>query len=134
MCSPNTYACKVFSIQIFQNLHQTPPRVCTLVLFIPPANIGCIPSKISAGFAGFTAEQWMHWTTIYSVIVLRDYLPQEHYTHWCMYSKACSLMCRPYVHVRDIDKADNSLRAFVEEYKHSMEMEQSPQIYICMVT
>ena len=28
----------------------------------PPSNIGQIPSKISAGFAGFTAEQWMHWT------------------------------------------------------------------------
>ena len=25
---------KVFSIQIFQCLHQIPPRVCTLVLFI----------------------------------------------------------------------------------------------------
>ena len=79
---------------------------------IPPANIGRIPSKISAGFAGFTAEQWMHWTTIYSVIVLRDYLPQEHYTLWCMYSKACSLMCRPYVHVRDIAKADELLMSF----------------------
>ena len=27
---------KVFSIQIFQYLLQTPPRVCTLVLFINP--------------------------------------------------------------------------------------------------
>ena len=79
---------------------------------IPPAIIGRIPSKISAGFAGFTAEQWMHWTTIYSVIVLRDYLPQEHFTLWCMYSKACSLMCRPHVHVRDIDKAGELLMSF----------------------
>ena len=30
----------------------------------PPSNIDRIPSKISAGFAGFTAEQWMHWTTL----------------------------------------------------------------------
>ena len=35
VCSPNTYACKVFSIQIFQyTIRQIPPRVCTLVLFI----------------------------------------------------------------------------------------------------
>ena len=35
--SPNRYLhmhAKVFSIQIFQYLRQTPPRVCTLVLFI----------------------------------------------------------------------------------------------------
>ena len=37
VCSPNTYhyACKVFSIQIFQHtICQIPPRVCTLLLFI----------------------------------------------------------------------------------------------------
>ena len=34
MCPPITCSCKVFSIQIFQYLHQIPPRVCTLVLFI----------------------------------------------------------------------------------------------------
>ena len=41
VCSPNTYmyACKVFSIQIFQYFRQIPPRVCTLVLFIYLCNI-----------------------------------------------------------------------------------------------
>ena len=35
VCSFNTYACKTFSIQIFQyTIRQIPPRVCTLVLFI----------------------------------------------------------------------------------------------------
>ena len=43
----------------------------------PPSNIGHIPSKTSAGFAGFTAEQWMQWTTLFSPIVLRDHLPLE---------------------------------------------------------
>ena len=31
---------KVFSIQIFQYLHQIPPRVCTLVLFIIDVRVG----------------------------------------------------------------------------------------------
>ena len=79
---------------------------------IPPSNIGRIPSKISAGFAGFTAEQWMHWTTLYSPIALRKYLPLEHYTHWCLYSKACSLMCRTYIHLREIEQADELLMSF----------------------
>ena len=79
---------------------------------IPPINIGRIPSKISAGFAGFTAEQWMHWTIIYSPFVLRDYLPLEHYTLWCMFSKACSLICQPYVHAREVENADELLMSF----------------------
>ena len=81
-------------------------------LIIPPSQIGHIPSKISAGFARFTAEQWMHWTTLCSPIALRDYLPLEHYTLWCLYSQACSFMCRPYVHVREIEEADELLLSF----------------------
>ena len=32
---------------------------------LPPASVGRIPHKIAAGFAGFTAEQWMLWTILY---------------------------------------------------------------------
>ena len=65
----------------------------------PPSNIEQIPSKISAGFAGFTAEQWMHWTIVYSPVVLRDLQPLEDYTLWCIFSKACLLLCRPYNYI-----------------------------------
>lgn len=44
----------------------------------PPTNIGRLPQKIAAQFSGFTAEQWMLWTTLYSPLVLRDILPQQH--------------------------------------------------------
>lgn len=46
----------------------------------PPYNIGRIPSKIAADFAGFTAEQWMYWTILYSPVVLHNILPLEDYT------------------------------------------------------
>ena len=39
---------------------------------ILPSNIGCISSMISTGFAGFTAERWMHWTTL-----IQDYCSTE---------------------------------------------------------
>ena len=83
----------------------------------PPANIGRIPSKISAGFSGFTAEQWMHWTILYSPVVLRDLLPLEDYTLWCIFSKACSLLCRPYIHERDVEKADELLLGFCSGFE-----------------
>ena len=34
-----------------------------------PSSSGRILSKISAGFAGFTAEQWMHWTILLFFVV-----------------------------------------------------------------
>ena len=47
MCSPITYSCKVFSIQIFQYLRQIPPRVCTLVLFILRASLDTLPTPLN---------------------------------------------------------------------------------------
>ena len=78
----------------------------------PPARIGRIPYKVSAGSAGFTAEQWMLWTILYSPFVLRDFLPLQHYTLWCTFSKACALLCRPYIHEAEVDKADELLLSF----------------------
>ena len=46
-----------------------------------PANIERIPGQFSSGFSGFTAEQLMVWTVIYSPVVLYGILPREHYGH-----------------------------------------------------
>ena len=43
-------------------------------LINPPSNVGRIPSKISAGFTGFMAEQWMQWTILYSPVILHNFL------------------------------------------------------------
>ena len=51
------------------------------------SKIGRIPSKISAAFAAFSTEQWMHWTILYSPVVLCDILPTEGYKIWCMFAK-----------------------------------------------
>ena len=74
-----------------------------------PSNIGRIPGKIAEGFASFTAEQWMCWTILYSPVVLCDVLPHDHYTLWCIFSKACSLLYRPYIHEREVEEADELL-------------------------
>ena len=55
----------------------------------PPANIRRIPHKISAGFSGFTAEQWMLWTTLYSPLLLFEKLPPDHFELWSLFSQAC---------------------------------------------
>ena len=64
-----------------------------------PAGIGRIPGKIEAGLANFTAEQWKTWTTVLSPYVLKEHLPQEHYKLWCLFAEACTIICRPNLHV-----------------------------------
>ena len=47
-------------------------------LFTLPNSVGRLPTNISSNYGGFKAAQWRSWITIYSPIVLKDILPDEH--------------------------------------------------------
>lgn len=98
----------------------------------PPPNIGRLPHKIAARFAGFTAEQWMIWTTVYSPFILRQYLPPEHYANWCLFAQACSLLCRPHVSRDSVNKADSMLLEFVKNFRSYTERMSVHQTCTCM--
>lgn len=83
-----------------------------------PGNIGHIPGKISSSFSGFTAEQLMVWTIMYSPVVLYGILPREHYEHWCVFSSACSYLCKPYISRREVNRANELLVKFCGEFEH----------------
>ena len=59
----------------------------------------------------------MCWTILYSPVVLRDVLPHDHYTLWCIFSKACSLLYRPYIHEREVEEADELLLSFCHGFE-----------------
>lgn len=82
-----------------------------------PPHIGRIPTKISSGFPGFTAEQWKSWTVIYSPVVLRDILPDDHYQMLAHFSLACSLLCRPFITRSEINRGDEALMQFCEAFQ-----------------
>ena len=54
----------------------------------------------------------MHCTIVYSPVVLRDLPPLDNYTLWYIFSKACSLLCRPYISEKEVDRADELLHSF----------------------
>ena len=54
----------------------------------------------------------MVWTIVYSPFVLKEILPQDHYSMWCLFSLSCSLFCRPYVHHTELIKADELMMKF----------------------
>lgn len=87
---------------------------------ITPVHAGRLPGKIAtaSGFSGFTAEQWMIWTIVYSPFALKDILPSRHYEMWCTFSKSCSLLCRPFIHHTELKKADELMIQFCNSFEN----------------
>ena len=55
-------------------------------------SVGRIPSKISSNFGGFTGNQWMTWTNLFSLIALRGIITGEDYECWKHFVLASRLL------------------------------------------
>ena len=77
-----------------------------------PSTIGRIPKKIASSFGGFTAEQWMNWTLVYSLYALRGLIPEQDYMCWEAFVLACRLLCSPVLTDAVIRRADLLLLHF----------------------
>ena len=77
-----------------------------------PSTIGRIPKKIASAFGGFTAEQWLNWTLVYSLYALRGVIPDEDYKCWESFFLACRLLSYPVLSDIVIKKADLPLLHF----------------------
>ena len=72
---------------------------------IPPAGIGRIPRKIGSAFSSFTADEWKHWTLLYSVHALYQIIPDELYQYWCPFVDACRILCQLHITSDEMKKA-----------------------------
>ena len=77
---------------------------------------GRLPLKIESNFAGFTADQWKNWITIYSSICLKDQLPSEHLQCWLLYVRACSILLSTAVTKEHVATADAYLTQFCKVF------------------
>lgn len=80
--------------------------------FIVPSDIGRIPYKIRSGFSSFTADQWKNWVVYYSVIVLRDILPEDELECWRHFVLACRVLSRKSISQEQIQLGDILLIQF----------------------
>lgn len=60
--------------------------------FSTPPDVGRIPYKIASGFSSFTADQWKNWITIFSLVALKEVIPDQHYQIWRVFVQACLLV------------------------------------------
>ena len=81
-----------------------------------PRDVGRLPLKISSSFAGFTADQWRNWVTIFSAVSLKTVLPTNHLHCWLLFVRACSLLCTRIITMEIIDEADRYLMQFCKQY------------------
>ena len=84
----------------------------TTSLLTCPCDVGRLPVKIGSSFSGFTADQWKLWTTVYSVIVLKGVLPDNHLRIWLLFVHACSILCCRIVRKTDLQVAHTYIRQF----------------------
>ena len=85
--------------------------------FVTPAGIGRIPHKIAANFSSFTADQWKNWVLIYSIVVLKNQIPNEHYECWCIFVDACYLLCSRAITRNNVAKMDGIIIKFCQKFQ-----------------
>ena len=66
------------------------------------SEFGRIPSTISSNSGNFTAEEWKHWTLVYSLYCLQGLLPSEHLICWQTFVLACQTLCKPLLFSDDV--------------------------------
>lgn len=84
--------------------------------FHVPADLGRLPSSLSSSYGSFTANQWKHWITIYSCIILKNILTSEHYRCWQLFARSCMILCKYCLWEDDIKTADLLLLNFCHHF------------------
>ena len=80
--------------------------------FVCPSDVGRIPSKLSSGFSGMTADQWKNWILLFSLYSLKDVLPWRDYRCWHTFVKICCLLCRRTLSDENLSEADALINDF----------------------
>ncbi|XP_077866348.1 uncharacterized protein LOC144354095 [Saccoglossus kowalevskii] len=82
-----------------------------------PSDMGRMPLKIATSFGGFTADQWKHWITLFSVFSLKDVLPRKDFEMWRLFVLACNLLCAPVISIRNVGKGHSYLMNFCRQFE-----------------
>ena len=96
----------IISKQQFTHIHDVVNAIST------PKQVGRVPTKIASSFAGFSADQWRNWTTVFSSVALKGAIPSNHLNCWLMYVQACKLLCTRTINKSTAKTADLYLRNF----------------------
>lgn len=82
-----------------------------------PSSAGHLPLNISSSYGGFTANQWNNWILIFSPILLKGILPNEHLCCWLLFVRACSILKPIFIEKQYVSLADLFLLQFCKQFE-----------------
>ena len=85
--------------------------------FSTPPDVGRIPHKIASGFSSFTADQWKNWITIFSLVALKEIIPDQHYKLWWVFVQACLLISLRAITHTNVMRLDSILISFCKQFE-----------------
>ena len=107
--------------------------------FVVPDGIGRLPSNIYSTFVGFTADQWKNWITIFSPVLLRGCIPNDHWCCWMLFVRACTVLSSQTLRVSVAEEADARLLSFCKKVQElygdkacSINMHLHLHLFLCI--
>ena len=85
--------------------------------FQVPAGSGRLPVNISSNYGGFKADQWRTWITIYSPVVLKGILPNQHLQCWLIFVRACIILSQRVITHNDLSTTDLLLVNYCKKFE-----------------
>jgi hypothetical protein len=82
-----------------------------------PSYLGRPPRNIVLHNAGYKAEEWSAWITMYSLPLLKDRLPTKYYEGWALFVKAVRLCRKLHLSNENIFEIQDLLLAFYKHYE-----------------
>ena len=76
-----------------------------------------LPSKISSGFDGFTADEVKNFILIFSLYALKGLIPSRDLECWRYFVIACHYLCNRVIHRNHIAIADSYLLKFCKAFE-----------------
>ena len=82
-----------------------------------PSYLGRPPRDIVLHHAGYKAEEWSAWITMYSLPLLKNHLPSKYYEGWALFVKAVRLCKKLHLSNEDVSEIQMLLLAFYKHYE-----------------
>ena len=82
-----------------------------------PSDLGRIPVGITKYYKTMKADEWKHWTLVYSNFCLHGVLPSLEYSVWCIFAKACRILCKQFISDEENSQAHDLLVMYCKKFE-----------------
>ena len=82
-----------------------------------PSDIGRITRSMSKGYKNMKADEWKHWTLIYSIFSLQGILDKRDINIWSLFANGYSLLFKRSISINKLEECHNLFKLFCNQVK-----------------